>query len=94
MYATLRQYEGVGNPTEIIRLVSETFLTDQRTIPGFVSYYFVDVGEAGGRMISLSVFSSEEGAAESNRRAAVWVAENPKLIPPATNAEEGSVVVS
>ena len=61
MYATLRQYEGIDNPTEIIRLVSETFLPDQRTIPGFVSYYFVDVGEAGGRMISLSIFSSQEG---------------------------------
>ena len=94
MYATLRQYEGIDNPTEIVRLVSETFLPDQRTIPGFVSYYFVDVGEAGCCMISLSVFSSEEGAAESNRRAAVWVAEHPNLIPPATNSEAGPVVVS
>ena len=61
MHATLRQYEGIDNPTEIIRLISETFLPDQRTIPGFVSYYFDDVGEAGGRMISLSIFSSQEG---------------------------------
>lgn len=94
MYATLRQYEGVNNPAEIIKQVTETFLPDQKTIPGFVSYYFVDVGEAGGRMVSLSVFATEEGAVESNRRAAAWVAEHPNLIPPATNAEEGPVVVS
>jgi len=94
MHATLRQYEGIDNPAEIIRLVAETFLPEQKTIPGFISYYFVDVGDAGGRMISLSVFASEEGAAESNRRAAAWVADHPNLIPPASNAEAGPVVVS
>lgn len=94
MYATLRQYEGVSDPGELIKQVTESFLPDQKTIPGFVNYYFVDVGEAGGRMISLSVFASKEGADESNRRAAAWVAQRPNLIPPATSAEEGPVVVN
>ena len=94
MHATLRQYEGVENAAEIIKQVAASFLPDQKTIPGFVSYYFVDVGESGGRMISLSVFASEEGATESNRRAAAWVAQHPNLIPSATNSEEGPVVVS
>ena len=94
MYATLRQYEGIENAAEIIKEVAASFLTAQKQIPGFVSYYFVDVGESGGRMISLSVFTSKEGALESNRLAAAWVAEHPNLIPPATNAEEGPVVVS
>ncbi len=93
VYATVRQYEGVENPAEVIRQVGETFLPLQRDIPGFVSYYFVDVGEAGGRMVSVSVFETEEGTAESNRRAAAWVAEHPNLIPPAKSAEAGPVVV-
>ncbi|MFM7732296.1 MAG: hypothetical protein ACKO6F_02280 [Cyanobium sp.] len=42
-------------------------------LPGFVAYYFVDVGEAGDRMISLSVFETEEAAEASNRIAAQWV---------------------
>lgn len=45
-------------------------------------------------MIPLSVFTSKEGAVESNRLAAAWVVQYPNLIPPATNAEEGPVVVS
>ena len=94
MYATLRQYEGIENAAEIIKQVTVAFLPEQKNIPGFVSYYFVDVGESGGRMISLSVFTSQEGAVESNRLAAAWVARHPNLIPPATNAEEGPVVVS
>jgi len=93
MYGTVRQYDGIENPTEVIKQVAETFLPEQREIPGFVSYYFVDVGEAGGRMISISVFESEEGAAESNRRAAAWVAKHPNLVPSAKTAEAGPVVV-
>lgn len=93
MHATVRQYEGVENPAELIRQVAETFLPRQREIPGFVDYYFVDVGESGGRMVSVSVFETEEGTAESNRRAAAWVSEHPGLIPPARSAEAGPVVV-
>jgi len=80
--------------SEIIKRVEASFLPDQKAIAGFVHHYFVDVGEAGAHMISLSLFASEEGAAESNRRAAAWAPQHPNLIPPATNAEEGTVVVS
>ncbi|MGE0228900.1 MAG: hypothetical protein AB7I38_14280 [Dehalococcoidia bacterium] len=93
MYATVRQYEGVENPDELIRQVTETFLPVQREIPGFISYYFVDVGDAGGRMVAVSVFETEEGTAESNRRAAAWVTDHPNLIPPAKSAESGPVVI-
>jgi hypothetical protein len=63
-------------------------------IPGYIAYYFVDVGEAGGRMVSISVFESEAGTAESSRRAAEWVWTHPGLFPPAKAAEVGSVVIS
>ncbi len=94
MYATVREYEGVENPAEAIRQVTETFLPMQREIAGFISYYFVDVGAAGGRMLSMSVFQTEEGSAESNRRAAAWVADHPNVLPTAKLAEAGPVVVA
>jgi hypothetical protein len=93
MYATVRQYEGVQNAAELNKQVNETFLPLQQSIPGFVGYYFVDVGDDGGRMVSISLFETEEGTAESNRRAAEWVAAHPGLVPPAASAEAGPVVV-
>lgn len=93
MYATVRHYEGVENPNELVRQVAETFLPVQREIPGFVAYYFIDVGEAGGRMVSVSVFETEEGTAASNRAAAAWIVDHPGLVPPSKLTEAGPVVV-
>jgi hypothetical protein len=53
----------------------------------------VDVGEEGGRMVSISLFESEDGTSESNQRAADWVQAHPGLVPPAASAEAGPVVV-
>ena len=74
MYATVRRYEGVTNPSEAGRQVKETFLPVISEIPGFIAYYWVDAG--GGVMISTSVFQDKAGAEESNRRAAVVVRES------------------
>jgi hypothetical protein len=67
-------------------------------LPGFIAYYFVDVGEAGDRMISLSVFESSEAAAASNRIAAEWVerwiADHPTTAPTASRVDAGPVVAS
>lgn len=92
MFATIRQYEGIENPNELTQQVIDTFLPTQREIPDFLAYYFVDVGEAGGRMVSISVFEDESGTARSNAAAAEWVAEHPGLIPPAVRVEAGHVV--
>jgi hypothetical protein len=93
MHATFRQYDGIANPSELLKQATETFLPRMRDIPGYVSYYFVDVGEAGGRMMSISVFEDEAGTEESNRRAAEWVREHPGLIPAATSVQAGEVVM-
>jgi hypothetical protein len=36
MYATVRRYEGVSDPSEVVRIVNEGFLPIIREIPGFV----------------------------------------------------------
>ena len=71
MYATVRRYEGVTNPSEAAQRVNEGFLSLISQVPGFVAYYWVDAG--GGVMISTSVFQDQAGAEESSRRAADYV---------------------
>jgi hypothetical protein len=93
MHATIRHYEGIENASELTAQVEATFLPAMKEIPGFIAYYFVDVGEEGGRMVSVSVFNDEAGTEESNKRAAEWVREHPGLIPTATLVEAGRVVV-
>ena len=70
MYATLREYEGIKDPAQATQPLLDGLLAEMQALPGFIAYYFVDVGEAGDRMISLSVFESSEAAEESNRVAA------------------------
>ena len=74
MYATLREYEGIKDPAQATQPLLDGLLAEMQALPGFIVYYFLNVGEAGDRMISLSVFESSEAAEESNRVAAGWVA--------------------
>jgi hypothetical protein len=54
MYVTVRRYEGVSDPSEVARIVSERWLTIIRDIPGFVAYYWADAGD--GVMIFRPAF--------------------------------------
>jgi hypothetical protein len=81
MYATVRRYEGVTDPSEVARLVNEIFLPIIREIPGFVDYYVVDGGD--GVMISTSIFEDPSGEEESTFRAGEFVAQH--LAPLAPN---------
>jgi hypothetical protein len=91
MYATVRRYEGVTDPSETGRRVKEGFVPIISQIPGFVAYYWVDAG--GGVMISTSVFEDQSGAEESNKRAADHVRENlAPLLPKPPQITAGEVV--
>lgn len=93
MYATVRRYEGVTDPAEAGRRVSEGFVPLIREIPGFVAYYWVDAG--GGVMASTSVFEDQAGAEGSTERAADWVRENiAELLPNPPEVTAGEVVAS
>ena len=91
MYATVRRYEGVTDPTEAAQRLNEGFLAIISKVPGFVAYYWVDAG--GGVMISTSVFQDQSGAEESNKRAADYVRENlASLVPKPPQITAGEVV--
>ncbi|MEV4012572.1 hypothetical protein AB0J35_18895 [Nonomuraea angiospora] len=93
MYAMVRRYEGVTDPAEAGRLVSEGFVPLIRPIPGFVAYYWVDAGD--GVMLSTSVFEDQAGAEESTERAADFVREHlVSLLPNPPQVTAGEVVAS
>jgi hypothetical protein len=91
MYATVRRYEGVSDPSEVGRLVEEGFVPIISAIPGFVAYTFVDAGE--GVMVSTSVFEHRSAEEESNWRAGEFVAQHlASLLPNPPQITAGEVV--
>ncbi|MFC8276827.1 hypothetical protein ACFUJR_30740 [Streptomyces sp. NPDC057271] len=93
MYAAVRRYEGVTDPAEAGRVVSEGFVPLMRQVSGFVAYYWVDAGD--GVMVSTSVFQDQSGAEESIARAADFVAANlASLLPNPPQITAGEVVAS
>ena len=91
MYMTVRQYEGVTDPGEAARRVSEGFVPLISGVSGFITYYWVDAG--GGVMFSTSVFQDQASAEESNRRAAGWAKENlASILPNPPRITAGKVV--
>ncbi len=91
MYASVRRYEGVTDVEKAARLVNEGFVPIISQVPGLEAYYLVDGG--AGVLISVSVFSDQEGIKESNRRAADWVRENvAPLLPYPPRITAGTVI--
>jgi hypothetical protein len=92
MYVTVRRYEGVTNPSEVMRQVNEGFLPIISEMPGFVAYYFVDAGE--GVMLSTSVFEHKSGAEESTWRAGEYIGEHglASAFPNPPQVTEGEIV--
>ena len=91
MYATVRRYEGVPDPSEAGRQVDEGFIPIISEVPGFVAYYWIDAGD--GVMISTSVFEHKEAEEQSNWRAGEFVAQHlAPLLPNPPQITTGEVV--
>ena len=91
MYATVRRYEGVTDPSEAGRLVEEGFMPIISQMPGFVAYYWVDAGDRV--MVSTSVFEHKDAEEQSNWRAGQFVAQHmAPLLPNPPNVTAGEVV--
>ena len=75
MFVAIRQLKvHSGSIDEAVRRVENGLVPLLRSVPGFVEYDVVQVGEDVG--LTISVFETQEQAEESNRRAAEWVKEN------------------
>jgi heme-degrading monooxygenase HmoA len=77
MYATIRRYPVKGDTTaratveQLKRQVQDEFLPILNSMPGFHGYYMIRSGPS--ELVTLSLFDTEQGAADSNRRAAEYV---------------------
>lgn len=76
MYTSFRRYQLTDPSTikEVTRRVQEGFVAIISQTPGFIAYYAIDAGS--GVVATISVFTDQAGADESNQRAADWVRES------------------
>jgi heme-degrading monooxygenase HmoA len=75
MYVAIRRLKAQpGSIDEAIQRVENGLVPILSSVPGFVEYYAVQVGEDVG--LTISVFETQEQAEESNRKAADWVKQN------------------
>ena len=75
MYATIRRLKvQPGVFDEVVQRDESGLVPILRSVPGFVEFDLVQVGEDMG--VSISVFETQEQAEEANRRAAEWVKEH------------------
>ena len=91
MYAAVRRYEGVTDPSEVTRRAQEGFIPIISEMPGFVAYYWVDVGDSV--VVSTSVFEHKEAEEESSWKAGEFVAEHiASLVPNPPQITAGELV--
>ncbi len=74
MYISIRRYSNVVSVSEVCGKIAVSFVPLLQKSPGFIAYYAVDGG--GGTMATVSIFSTEGMALESNATAAQWLDEN------------------
>ncbi len=93
IYAVVRR--GKPNPgslKELARRIQNSQMPTIRTIPGFISFTLVSLGNDEGA--SLSLFETQEAAAEANRFADEWVRQNlADLSPGPPEISEGEVLI-
>jgi hypothetical protein len=74
MHISIRRYDKVVSVSEVCRKIETSFVPLIKKSPGFIAYYAIDGG--GGTMATVSVFSTEAMALESNDTAAQWLHDN------------------
>lgn len=92
MHISIRRYEHVTSVREVCSKVATDFVPLLRKSPGFIAYYAIDCGD--GIMATISMFSTESLALDSNEIAATWLEANVSdLQPEAPQVTAGRVLV-
>ena len=74
MYIAVRRYEGVSDVQKVRQLVDEGFVPILSQMPGFVAFYWVDVGD--GVVASTSVYEHKHAEEQSTIEAREFVQEH------------------
>ena len=92
MYAVIRAYAGNSELADTLAQREDDIRQVIARIDGFKAYYLLKLAEGTS---TVSVFESKEGAEESSRVAAAWLAENlPDMKIAAPYVTAGDVLVS
>jgi hypothetical protein len=92
MYAVIRAYSGNSDLADVLVEREGDVRQVIGGIEGFKAYYVLKLSEGTS---TVSVFEDKEGAEESNRAAAAWLAENlPDLNVTAPYVTAGEVLVA
>ena len=92
MFVAIRQLKvQSGSIDEAVRRVENGLVPLLRSVPGFVEFDLVQVGEDTG--VSIMIFETQEQAEEAGRRSADWVKQNvvPLVAGPAEIVAVGEV---
>ncbi len=91
MYATVRRYENVTNPEEAAKKVDEIFVPLISALPGFVEYYWINLGN--NAMMSITLFKTLSEAIDANEQSRIWVREHlSSVLPTSVRIEAGTIV--
>ena len=91
MYATVRRYEGVMDTEAAAEKVDEVFVPLISALPGFVEYFWIDLGN--GAMISITIFKSLSEAIDANEKSRIWVKDFlGSVLAPSVRIEAGSII--
>lgn len=91
MFATARRYEGVKDPAAAAKKVDEVFVPLISALPGFVEYFWINLGD--GAMMSITIFETLSEAIDANEKSRVWVKEHLRsVLAPSVRVEAGSIV--
>ena len=91
MFATVRRYEKVSDPVTAAAKVDEIFVPLISALPGFVEYYWIDLG--GGAMISITIFKTLSDAVDANEKSKTWVKNHlSSVLAPPIRIEAGVIV--
>ena len=92
MYATARRYEGVTDPRTTTKKVDEVFVPLISTLPGFVEYFWIELGN--GAMMSITIFGTLANAIEANKKASLWVKTHlSSVLSPSIRTEAGPITI-
>lgn len=92
MFSTARRYEGVQNPEAATQKVREVFVPLISALPGFVEYFWIDLGY--GSMMSITIFKTLSEAIAANTQSRVWVEDHlSSVLPRSVRTEAGPIVV-
>ena len=80
MWAAARRYEGITDPAEAGELVDESFMPLLEHVPGFVVYYWIDVGD--GAMVSLMSSKTRTGRTSRSRSRTIGFVISPPTCSP------------